>query len=650
MPQPRSPQTGLPLVFSCLLATAAGGVWAQEDAAPPTVNESSQAPEAAVDDDATVVRERQSTDDASSHRRRADDDAIASVAAEEALETLPDVDLLRGGGPLAPSRVMQRGLAGARTRVFVDGVAVDDITTGDVDGTQLLGPLARTIQTRFDLFGGARALELSFDDVVVPRAGGSVGLGTLQTRWAQAYVAVPFDNNDSVEGGTAEGGSLSVAIRAGESNGRFAHTLPNIDRDTPLWRENNDQRRLQTWMRLVAPQQPLWGGLLTSTHTLIAQLHDGGIPGFAAAPLPDLRGQNSSISGRSNVGWRSGAVDLEAAVSSRLGTRATRNQPGPWQRLSTHGTTGHVAATYTQPLLAGFTLDVVGAGEVGRNVVLQSDVLRDFMRASTTLRLHHAWVDVEAALAGQLTSDLISRMGWDEGALPAATLGVRVGGDAWWNVGGRVSHQSRAPTLQEMFAPQGLLVGNANLRPERSSTAEVFATARHKRAVRASLTAYASHLDEAIIIAHQNAFELTALNTGPAQRVGFEADVRFQPLGWLGLDVTSAGLWSLVEATQAPLPSAAPLTHRAAVTVGERRGLHLVTTLRHRAETPANLFGTLHTPAYTMVDLLVMVPLTDFARMRVWMSNAFDVTHAQDAYLFPLPGRQFFASLDVEVP
>ncbi|MCP4500043.1 MAG: TonB-dependent receptor [Deltaproteobacteria bacterium] len=588
----------------------------------------------------TIIRDKPMTGDKSKNQARVGEDDLAGAAPEEALEVLADVDLVRSGGPLSPTRLMVRGLSGPRTRVLVDGLALDNPSSGSIDVANVLGPLAPRVQTEFDLLGGSRSLELTFDDVILPSITATLGVGTLDTRIFQMVLRVPFAELDE------DGGHLSVAVRGAETQGDFLFQL--AENQPQLSRTNNEQHRLQTWTRLKTPTQFLLGASVTSEHFLLAHIHEGGVAGFAAAPLTDLRAASSGMAGRSLARFQWAETSVKTSVSSRLMTQGSWRNSGPKEKVSSLRSTAHLDIQWQTSLPLNFELQLNALNELERDEIQGLGVERGAARAAASIRLQHRFVKLEANAGLQILSDLIARHGWGRGPLPAASVVVE-GGPKIFIVGVRAALQNRAPSLQEMFAPAGLVVPNPTLLPETGVSVDGYASFRLSRTLKGKFVLFASRMEEAIIVAHQNAFELSALNTGPLSRAGFEASLQIRPTSWLKVESVSAGLLSEVDATGAPLPSATPFSHRLSATLGQAHRAHFRVSLRHRSRTPANLFGTLFTPSYSLVDVQAAFPVTDAAMVRISASNILNELQAKDAYLFPLPGRQIFLSVEVKI-
>jgi outer membrane receptor for ferrienterochelin and colicin len=81
--------------------------------------------------------------------------------------------------------------------------------------------------------------------------------------------------------------------------------------------------------------------------------------------------------------------------------------------------------------------------------------------------------------------------------------------------------------------------------------------------------------------------------------------------------------------------------------LGSLFGPHVASVVHSRSGTGANLFGTLRTAPYTLVDVIAVWPLFSSVALTGALSNVLDVRDAQDANLLPLPGRQVFVAVEV---
>jgi outer membrane cobalamin receptor len=206
---------------------------------------------------------------------------------------------------------------------------------------------------------------------------------------------------------------------------------------------------------------------------------------------------------------------------------------------------------------------------------------------------------------------------------------------------------ARPPTLDELYAPRGFVLGNPALEPEVLSDVEGTLSVRLGAVLRARAALWAGRIDETILYLNRNAFEIAPENTGGAWRAGAEGALCISPAAALTLDTTIALLASRLDATDAALPLTPAFTAFTSLRVGPQDGGHLVARVTSRAASSATLFGTLVVPGYTLIDLIGLYPLSPHLALGVSVRNAFDVLDARDQNGLPLPGRLLFVSLEV---
>lgn len=561
-----------------------------------------------------------------------------------ALLGVPGLALARDGGPLSPSRPLLRGLGGARLGVDVAGVAFVDPLSGDVDAGLL--PYALGVAVVDVAGGGALGGQLSLRPAPGDRLQLVVGeLGTLQ---GSARLSVPVSAGrvtGAMSGGTTRGDFPFVAVDAGGA--------PSAS----LVRSNNDQRRLTGAVvaDLAGALPSLLGeapvaGRLSAHVVATGAVHEGGIPGFSTAPLA-LRGERVRGALGGVVGWRRQHDHVAVAVDGL----ADRRRVIDGSRVDEVGAAGGGAgATLGTRLLDEGDRVIDGAVVTrGAQVLVPGFALR---------REGHARLQLDAR--APLNPDLVLGLavgggvgvvddrdaiatGTTEGThwLPTGHLEASVMGDGARLALG-VRHAARAPTLDERFAPAGFIAGNKGLRPERVTDLELRGAVDVGDAVAVDAAAFVSHLDDGIVLVNRNAFEVAPENTGPARRAGLELGLRARPLALVVLEQAATLLWSEVEATGAPLPTAPPLSLRSRARVGTDDAW-VSGTVTGRGSAPSTIFGTLGSGAFVLVDLAARLPIGAGLAITVAVDNAFDVLHARDQNLLPLPGR--LASVGLEV-
>jgi hypothetical protein len=541
--------------------------------------------------------------------------ALLGASPEDAVLAAPGTSLVHEGGPLAPVRAAVRGLSGARLRVDLGGLELSEPATGLVDLAAVPFAFAEALLVDNDAGRGAGGgLRLTPSRLVGLR--GRVLAGSLGTARASLLASSP---------------EALVAVDAGMTRGDFRY-LPTSTigaaGELAVVRANNDQRRASA---LGLARIRLEEGELSAL--AFGAAHAGGIPGLATSPTRALRGEDALAGLRVALSRRTPAGRLELAVDGRAAHRATF---GPEDERAA-----------IESLAAGAAADVLGLplGPALLDLGVRADEARlldgSFRRASAAARagaqLPLGPVRLRAAVDAQALTDVGGLLG---GSI-RAEVGDRLRASA------ALARASRAPTLDELYAPRGLVLGNPALRPEILDDVELALAFSPRRLLQVRAAAYAGTLESAIVYVNKNAYEVSPTNLGRAARAGLDTSVIVEPTTWARLDVAGGLLWSAVEATAAPLPLAAPFSLRSALRLGQARGPQLVGVVRSRGRAASNIYGTLTAPPYTLVDLTARLPIADNLDLGVAMQNALDVLDARDANQLPLPGRLFFVSLEV---
>ena len=154
-----------------------------------------------------------------------------------------------------------------------------------------------------------------------------------------------------------------------------------------------------------------------------------------------------------------------------------------------------------------------------------------------------------------LWQSLIKEEGFQTLPTYGGQLGSRVLENIHFKIGMR--QKARVPSLLEMYAPQGFVLGNEALEPEK--TQDLFADlslARDRFGFSASyLYAQSSQL---IFYVNRNAYELYPVNTGETLRQNLSLTSYFKPSSTLLFKAGYDAFDTEVKATQAPLPGIPP--------------------------------------------------------------------------------------------
>lgn len=558
---------------------------------------------------------------------------LATSQPEEALTSIPGLVLTRSGGPLASTTVQVRGVGGARVTVDVGGLPLNDPASGELDASMIPVTPDMRFQTSSSFtpkyFG--HALSITPRLPYAPFLRFQLGAGTIGTMRAQMIGSTP----------TQDGGQLYVAASAARTDGDFSFrpssTFGDLTSKVEL-RQNNDQQRGSLFASATS-----FAGPATVEFIGLANAHEGGIPGFATAPSETLRGARSSFGGLGRVSLDLGEGELVMHAQARHANRRvislTRRDVSSMSSTQNNVGLAFHSSRFRLPSSDDLTFHVWSTSEESR-VPRQGFARRSVsLGQSTELELLNG--GVQLAIGGGLDGHS------DVGLIPSARLALVVGRGGVHG-GLLLTRGGRAPSLDELYAPRGIVLGNPNLLPEQSSDTEFFFTLAQGRITELRLAVFAGRLDDTILYLNQNAFEVRPVNTGPAWRAGAEAHLAARPHPWVSVDVITAALLSQMDTTGAPLPNAPPLSTMATLTLGAPASYQLGARMNFRHATPTTLFGTLSTRTYTLFDVVAHIPIAPGLRVTPSVSNAFDVLSAQDTNLLPLPGRQFFCVLEVE--
>lgn len=565
------------------------------------------------------------------------DDAALLPGPEDALLSTLGAGLVHDGGPLAPARLLVRGLAGARLGVDVGGLDLADPATGLVDAAALPWAFSDALVLQSGVEARGRGGTLTLEPTRQAGIRGRVLAGSLATARA-SLVASTDDVLMAVDGGTTRGDFLFVPTSA--TGGPAGDALV---------RDNNDQRRASAlaMARLDAGDaaDAADAANLEARALVFATGHMGGIPGLATSPTRRLRGEDGLVGARVSLERKTAHGRLALAIDGRAAHRATE---GPADTRSVIESLGGGASVDARALpidLPWTTPGPGGALDVGAGADTARLADGSFGRTAASLR---AGLRAPLDASGQgarLRASVDLRALSDAGLLWGGEVRVESGDLLRASLG--VARGSRAPTLDELYAPRGLVLGNPALRPEIFDEIEAALTFAPGRVLEVKAVAHGGLVEEGIAWVNRNAYEVAPVNLGPAWRAGIDASISVEPNELLGVRVVASALWSRVEETGAPLPLAPAFSSLLALRLGPAAGGHLTASVRSRGPAASNLYGTLVAAPYSLVDLVARLPVDEHLDLGLSVMNALDVLDARDANQLPLPGRLVFLSLEV---
>ena len=556
----------------------------------------------------------------------------ASSQPEDLLEELSGVSLARNGGPMAPVRSSMRGLSGPRTQTSWGNLTLDNPATGSFDVSFLplfaAGQVSEAAGTGTEGISGSR---LQIDPAPGSTRGlrAQVGWGTLQTMRAQLGAHYT----------TGESDTFVAALQVGRSDGNFLFrpVSPSTNaQSASIERQNNDQQRASLYLH---GEQSV--GAADLAWSAFGGAHRGGIPGFATAPTEEMRGETALLHSQVRLSFPVNQMKLVLQSTFRLGeSRVHSPQTGQEERMSSSGNsvTGEIAlpAWQTQQLRLDSKIQL--SSQVSR--VLGTSFRRIGYRSawSGSLRLPPSKLRLDLQIAAAHFNDV----GW----LPEASIALSYSPFRELQTGIQLVQNGRPPTLDELYAPRGLVLGNPKLQMESGLEAEAYVRLYRNAIIDSRVSIFAGRMNDAIVFLNRNAFEILPQNTGPLLRAGWSTRTRIRPHSLLELRLSSTQLWTRMDVTSAPLPTIPPLFARLTQRLGPEDGLHLSVAMRYRARTFSSVHGTLAVPAYLLWDAIFRFPLTPHWLVSASLTNIADVQTAQDVNLLPLPGRQIFCSLE----
>ncbi len=124
---------------------------------------------------------------------------------------IPGLTLTESGGPLSISQIRYRGLSGARFRVDVEGLGLNNPINGMTDANSMFLFAAQNLQTN------AQSLSITLPMVEFPQAKGVIGYGSNNSLKIGGAAGTPLSPHSSIY----------MATQAYSTDGRFSFQLPD---------------------------------------------------------------------------------------------------------------------------------------------------------------------------------------------------------------------------------------------------------------------------------------------------------------------------------------------------------------------------------------------------------------------------------------
>lgn len=534
---------------------------------------------------------------------------------------IPGLTITEDGGPMSGARIRYRGLANSRIPVFLEGLALNNPINGISDANAMFLFAAKNLQAN------AQSLSITLPKVEEAQAKGVLGYGSQNSIKLGGITGAPLSKNSSV----------LVAMQASSTNGEFSFASPQLAKTDPqnsFVRHNNDQHRLQALMKLDHTSAK------SSSQALLAfNAHEGGLPGFAFSPNLNLRNRAlfSGLSARTAHKIRK--AELSINVANSLFDYRTYEKKHHEQKLraSTHEIT---LGFKSLVLPSWFDFDW------GEQIIIENAYDLKKSRIGVGFLMHRT-----AKWAGKLKPQMFSNfsmVGFQEhGLIFKKELGVTVQPHERMSITGRFMRSQRLPTFLELYAQNSFFVGNPDLKKESILDVELGTTLRITKEAVLKLNGFFGYLSDLIVDVPFMAAMLRPVNIDTARRYGVDMGLTLEPLDWLMIESTNSLQSTKIRSTEAPLPHAPWFSGLSRVRFGHEDTATLSLQTRYKGPSYANLFGTLKSDGYGLVDALLFVKPYERLGLSLSISNIFHHRTARDSYEMPLPGIGFFGQVEL---
>lgn len=679
-------------------ASLAGSVFAQ--APPVSVSPSPAAAAAAAASSSASAEVVVSADRAQLFRGGRDGDVASSVVRGEPLRqagavlsdvmrSQPGVQITSAGASSDLATAMVRGASAAQLPVYVAGIRIND----DLGGAADLSTVPLWMLDRVEIYRGNAPIDADrpgiagalFLDPRLPRGPRLVaGAGVGSYGWREAHALASY--------GTPAAAAL-VAVRHEQSTNDYPYfddrgTAFNPTDDRTLRRPNADSSSYDVWTLSRLRQGD-------TTLTLISQAfsREQGAPGALLSPSATrlrvhrwLLGARATSSCGSGCRFEIKTSSLDAGTilrdpgreldlgASDLAVDATRVEPGarvlwtPTESL-TLSIASDIARENTRITSTGNPQPLLFAHRNTLHTALHTTVTPwRYLRLAGLVsieRFDTAAEGIDPASAMPLAARDRSAALTPLSARVSAVLGTPA-----FSFVANASRAVRPPTLGELYGQSALVRGNAKLDPEDALAIDAgirgskgFQGPGGRWLVELDAFAYQRHVDGLIAFERSSGGSVRPYNVGTASLRGAEISAGvskvqrarvLQALTLLDARDTSEGRSPIANdilPLRARLVSASTL----AITWGDligARGGDVGAVVSHQSSRYADRAGLVVLPAQTQLDLdlSLMLAITTQAIVttRIRASNVTSA-HRVDVVGYPLPPRQIFGTIEVEM-
>ncbi len=452
----------------------------------------------------------------------------AAKDAAEVLSTAAGVVVQDSGGYGQSKNVVVRGASANGTLVLLDGIPLNG-AGGIADLSRV--PLA--LVERFEVLRGGAGARYGSGGL-----GGVVNVITRRPR-AQARVAgeATYGSWDTAQGwlsttGPVLGGEGLVLLHGGRSSGDFSFLFdpsPALPGDPLVERRrtNNDAKGAGGLLRWRTSPRPGWELDLLNE----LSFDDRGLAGTALNPLPDARQSTGRVAsslrltsdfgggtrGSARAFFRRDRIELSGGPQADQGSQVQQLGGVEWEARTLmwgwHGVSAALAVSRE-----GVTGVEATPVEDARPRRWQASVMvMDEMVLASGRLLVAPSLRVERAGTYTLLSPKVG-----------ATLALPAGLELRANAG----QAHRAPSFQELYLRQGLLLPNPALRPERVLFMDAALVHRTEHAL-ASVGGFYSLYEDLIAYELYPPFAAKPSNFAAASVAGLEVEGEWRPLPWL---------------------------------------------------------------------------------------------------------------------
>ncbi len=558
----------------------------------------------------TVIEERptQSHDAHVNYLKDKSSDQMPSDASM--LFHIPGLTLTERGGHLGSSEIRYRGLSNSRLPVYLDGLMLNNPITGFSDANSMFLFAASRLET------SAQSLSIILPELSRPFAKGLFGFGSQNSIKAGASAGSPLDDYSS----------LFAAMQIASTDGDFFY-------EDNIRRSNNDHHRLQA---LLKYQRKSPSG---SAHTLAAiNTHEGGIAGFAFSPNQDLRSRAVFAGLSAGLSKIHQKTEFSMSLSNSFFNYQTDDIPKHEEEITS---TVHELTLGMKNLALPANIDF----EWGQQVVVEHAYELNKTRIGGGLIMKR-----EMRFNGRLkpkTFGNFTMLGFhQQGLIFKKDLGISIEPNDFMSLTGRFVRTQRLPTFMEMYANNRFFVGNEQLTKESVWDIELGTNLRFDQ-LRIQVLGFLGYLSDVIVYVPFLATKQRPINAESANRYGLDLNLNYEPWSWLMLETNNALLYSRVKATSAPLPQAPPFLGLSRIRFGYEDFINLSLQSRYRGSTSANIYGTLKTKPYFLVDSIISAQLIERLNISLSVTNIFNIKTARDIYEMPLPGTVFFGQIEL---